>query len=391
MAQLQFRSDDSIKWREGFGSGADGALTISADTTETVIDSGCTGTATQSTLSATNAGFTPGQIIWIHKTRGNTTTTAGTWEINKIASYAAGTINLLYPLQNSYQDSGADQSQVRVLLQYTDATINSGKTLTAKAWDGNTGGIIGLFASGTVTVTGNISASSKGFVGGAGQATGNGNDPTNNSRSGEGTSGDFAAQQTANGNGGGRGYADGDSSGGFFAAGGGGGAGSGGGGNGTGYNAFYSIGIGGNAVGVAGLTTMDLGGGGGGGAVSGTGTVSGGGTGGGMIVLFAKTISIGGTLVTLGGASGTANTTGGAGGGGSILIKAQTATLGTALATATGGTAATATVGGKGGDGGTGRIHLDYKDSYTGTTNPAIDARQDLTLDYPSGWMPFFI
>jgi len=46
--------------------------------------------------------------------------------------------------------------------------------------------------------------------------------------------------------------------------------------------------------------------------------------------------------------------------------------------------------GGGGGGGGVGRIHLDYKTSYSGTTSPTLDARQDLTLSpISSGFLAF--
>ena len=109
----QFRSDDTSKWTYGFGNGTDGDLTISTDTTEAPIDSTCSGTAGQFSLTATNASFASGQAILIHKTRGLTTTSAGAWELNYIASYSTGAISTVYPLQFTYQDSGADQSQVR--------------------------------------------------------------------------------------------------------------------------------------------------------------------------------------------------------------------------------------------------------------------------------------
>jgi hypothetical protein len=54
------------------------------------------------------------------------------------------------------------------LKQYTNVTINSGKTYTAKAWNGTVGGILGFLANGTVSIVGNISANGKGFRGGAG-------------------------------------------------------------------------------------------------------------------------------------------------------------------------------------------------------------------------------
>ena len=95
-----------------FGDGSDGALTISADTTQAPTDSSCSGTAAAYTLSATNASFAAGQKILIQQSRG---TGVGKWERNEIASYTAGTITLTDALTNTYTDSGASQAQVLVL------------------------------------------------------------------------------------------------------------------------------------------------------------------------------------------------------------------------------------------------------------------------------------
>ena len=61
---------------ERFGDGSDGNLTISTNTTDTPIDSSCSGTSGTKSLSATNTSFTAGQIILIHQTRG---TGVGAW------------------------------------------------------------------------------------------------------------------------------------------------------------------------------------------------------------------------------------------------------------------------------------------------------------------------
>ena len=154
---------------ERFGNGSDGALTISGNTTESPTDSSCSGTSGTTSLSATNASFAANQIILIHQSRG---TGAGAWELNVISSYVAGTITTTYALSNTYTDSGASQAQVRVLNQYSSATINSGITYTTKAWDANVGGILAVLCNGTITVTGTISANAKGYLGGTGDAGG---------------------------------------------------------------------------------------------------------------------------------------------------------------------------------------------------------------------------
>lgn len=394
MAQRQFRSDDTSKWMEGFGNGLDGDLTISSNTTEAPIDSSCSGTAGSYSLTATNASFAAGQLILIHKTRGNTTVTAGSWELNKISSYVAGTITTTYPLIYSYNDSGADQSQVRVMKQYNNVTINNGITYTSKSWDKNVGGIMAFFAKGTVSgVTGgvinlngnNANADGSGASGGAstvgiGFQGGNGYQGQAQAQAGEGTAGDLVQQLGANGNGGGGSKANtGTNAGGAGAAGGNGTAGANGkstSGNGGSY------GTGGSAVGSASLVTMVFGGGGGGGgngATEGNGA-NGGGSGAGIALIISNNIDLSGLTINSKGGTGSTGFRGGGGGaGGSVLLKCKTATLGTNKIVATGGNA-----GGNSTAGGDGRIHIDYKTSYTGTTNPTLDATNDTQLDYPS-------
>lgn len=352
-----------------FGSGGDGALSISADTTDAPIDSACTGTSGAVTLSATNASFAANQMVLIHQTQG---TNAGNYEKRTISSYVAGTITLTEPLTNTYT-TGA---QVLVLKQYTTVTVDSTKTLTAKAWNGTVGGILGFIASTSTTVTGTILGTGKGFRGDTNGGLGQG-------RQGEGTTGTGSASTAANTNGGGGG----DGGGGNIegAAGGGGGYGSAG---TTGQNnspGTRSGGTGGTAVGVANLATLFLGGGGGSGAGNGT-SVSGanGGNGGAIIYIFTKSLTVTGAITSGGsnGNSAASNLAGGGGGGagGAILIKTQTGILGTALITSSGGSGGSANSCRAGGAGAVGRIHIDYSTSFTGTTTPTIDSSQDASL-----------
>lgn len=345
-----------------FGSGGDGALTISSDTTEAPIDSACTGTSGTTSLTATNVNFAINQIVLIHQSRG---TGAGTWQRNTIAGYTAGTITLSNPLNADYT-SGA---QVRVLKQYTNVTIDSAKTYTAKAWDGTVGGILAFIASGTTTVTGSINAKGLGFRGGNGY-----NNRAYVGDSGEGTAGESVTKSPLrNGNGGagsqGAEYST------YW-------GGAGGGGNGTEGGSGTRV-PGGSQSGSADLTSMTFGGGGGG--VGHDYGYAGGANGGGIVFITSSTFTISGTI-NVDGNNGVltetwddkVNSTG-SGGGGSVLIKSQTATLGAGLITAIGGTSPTAE-GGTGGSGGNGRIHLDYYTSYSGTTNPTLNVALDSNL-----------
>lgn len=377
MASTQFKSTDTTPWWLKYGNGSDGAYSSSGSATDAPVDSSCSGTVDTTSLSATNASFANGKPILIHQSRG---TGAGSWELNQIASYTSGTITTVSPLKNTYTDSGASQAQVIQLKQYSSFTQNSGHTLTAKAWDGNVGGIIAFLAKGTVIVNGAITAAGKGYVSGGGTSIGG------QAAQGEGSAGAGGNSTAANGSGGGGGLGDAGNR----------GPGGGGGGNGGAGEAGMESngnagGTGGSSVGTAGLTTMLMGGHGGGGArgsgVSGSpGT---GANGGGIVAIFGKEITVTGSVVANGNNGGGASVDGGGGGGGaggSVLLKAVTATLGSSLVTAAGGSRDT---GGSayGGAGGTGRIHLDYLVSYTGTTTPTIDVTQDYSLSSAAGNM----
>ncbi len=369
-----------------FGDGSDGVLTISANTTESPIDSACTGTVGTYTLSATNASFVAGQQILIHQTQG---TSAGTWMRTSIVSYTAGTITTNDALNITYS-TGA---QVRVLKQYSSVTVNSGITWTAKAWNGTVGGLLAFLCSGTTTINGTISANggngSSGTpgVGGTGGGFRGGNANQNayplTAYTGEGFNGVSVQSTSANGNGGGAGAVSGDNS---WASGGGGGNG-GVGQNGQLYSNLATVGAGGGTSGTADLTNLTYGGGGGGACTNNQGAEGAGGAGGGGIFITATTLTITGAITSNGGAgagySGGVSGYGGGGGGagGSVLLKVQTATLGSSLITANGGLGGVDQSGNQqGGKGGPGRIHIDYYTSYTGTTTPTLNATQDNTL-----------
>lgn len=384
-----------------FGDSSNGAYTVSSNVVDVPIDSACTGTSGSFSLTATNASFAAGQVILIHQTQG---VGAGQSQLNKIQSYTAGTITLTYALNATYT-TGA---QVLVLKQYTTVTIDAGKTLTAKAWNGTTGGILGFFASTSITVNGTISATGKGFRGA---------DRPDTTANSDGKQGESYASST---------YNQLSTSANYGGGGGGNGGVSGGGGTGGGGGVYASIGenytirgitayngVGnnatpGNPAGQAGniyggsdlTATLFFGSGGGSGGnsyASGAPYYGGaGGNGGGIIFIASPTITIAGNVAADGNQGavmdlGHANGAGGGGAGGSIIIYTQTATLGTSLVTANGG------LGGyntnafpiPGGSGGSGRIHIDYLTSYTGTTTPTLYATEDDTLGSTTGYTLF--
>jgi large repetitive protein len=381
MAQRQWRSDDTDPWVYGFGNGSDGTYTPTTST-EAPIDSSASGTSGTTSLSATNASFDSGQLILIWQVRG---TGAGGWELNRISSYSTGTITTAHDLTMTYTDSGNSQAYVRVLKQYSNVLIDTGVTLTSKAWDGNVGGLVGWFCKGKTTVTGTITATGKGYRGATAVGA-----QANAKQGGSHPNESFTTATTANTGGGGGGLGTGDADG---ADGGGGGNYSGGAGSGTNGDGGvgHVPGSAGSTYGVATLVSLfpGSGGGGGGGSIGVSGST--GGAGGGAVAIFSKEITITGSIVTGGTTGGTGSgDSGSAGGGagGSVLVKSQVATLGTAKITApAGGAGAKSGEGGAGGAGGTGRIRLDYSHSYTGTTTPTLSVVQDTTIvDLPTAF-----
>lgn len=337
----------------GFGSGIDGFATLSG--TDVPIDSAALGTSGTRSLTATNASFTANQIILIHQSQG---TGAGKWELNQIAAYTSGTITTTTMLANSYT-TGA---QVRAVKQYTGVTVSG--TLTAKAWNGTTGGILAWLCAGNTAIAGTVSASGQGF---------RNNVVTGDRAQGEGTAGVPTTSNTANGNGGGGG--GGNLDGGHVEAGHGGGGGNGTSGGSPGTRNVSPGGTGGSSAGAADLTTMTFGGAGGyGGNGFGSGSGRAGGAGGGLICIFSQDLSISGAVVANGNSGTSSNDRGGAGGGGaggSIFMKGTTAALGTGLTAATGGSGGVCTGAftGTAGSGGAGRVRIESC-RLSGTTTP---------------------
>ena len=145
-----------------FGDGRDGTLTISADTTQSVTNKSCSGTSGSSTLTLASSGFSNYDVVLIHQSRG---TGVGQWQYAKVVSGGGTTtLTLAKPLVYTFTDSGASQAQVFYVPQYGDVTVDSTKTWSAPAWDGNVGGLLVFASRGTVTVTGTISSVGKGFL-----------------------------------------------------------------------------------------------------------------------------------------------------------------------------------------------------------------------------------
>lgn len=317
----------------GFGNGSDGDVNLAAGT-EVPIDSSCAGTAGTRTLTVgSGLAFAAGQIVMIHKSRGNGTTTCGTYELACVESYVGTTLTLVTNLANTYNDSGDDASQVRVLKQYRSVVVSG--AFLAKPWDGDTGGILAFMCSGEVTFTagGSLNGSGRGFRGN--NTVSSSSDNAN--MQGEGSAGAGALSHSANGNGGGGGEYE--NNGQTWATGGGAGhAASGTAGTAHPGGQAATAGDGGGTAGVADLTTMVFGG------ASGCGSDANGATGGAIIFIIAKKFTLTNGTIVSGGDNGTVgNATGGSGGaGGSVLIKAGDFVIGSGLITVPAGTGGSA-------------------------------------------------
>ena len=87
---------------------------------------------------------------------------AGLFEFDEVLSIPnATTINLVTPLKNSYTISG--NVQVVRVPRYTTFTINAGASITTDTWNGSTGGVIAVEASGVTVINGAVNASGLGF------------------------------------------------------------------------------------------------------------------------------------------------------------------------------------------------------------------------------------
>lgn len=122
------------------------------------------------------SGFTVGDTILIIQMKGATmdeTNTAafgnltslnnaGNYEFATIKTVSGNDLTLINTLLRSY--TVADLVQIVSVPQYTNVAITG--TLTAKDWDGATGGVLVFEASGTVIMNADIDVSALGFRGG---------------------------------------------------------------------------------------------------------------------------------------------------------------------------------------------------------------------------------
>ncbi|MFK7925613.1 MAG: T9SS type A sorting domain-containing protein [Bacteroidia bacterium] len=318
---------------------------------------------------------------------------AGNYEFHTITGISGNTVSFDYQVCGDY--TIADLVQLVRIPVYEDAIITG--TLTAAAWDGSTGGILAIEATGTITMSDNINVQTVGFRGGElnGQAKKGGTTYICDFASGQGgIKGEGITEvasaacrgKMANGGGGGNDHN----------AGGGGGGNYGGGGKG-GYGWKSSTksdvdkgGIGGIQLKDqynAGVPKLFLGGGGGGGHQN-NGLAVGAANGAGIVIIIANTLEAPQAINIYANALDAQDVNfndggGGGGAGGSVLLKiqnySQSSNLSIDVSGGDGATISTASQHGPGGGGGGG---------YVNSPNPIPS---DIAVEYLGGEAGLFI
>ncbi|WNG34331.1 hypothetical protein F0U61_12345 [Archangium violaceum] len=87
----------------------------------------------------------------------------GRWEFARLESVTGTTLTLSAPLSHAY---AANVTQVIRVPEYTNFWVKTNGIIKAEPWDGRSGGVIALLATGAVTVNGQISTKGAGFFGG---------------------------------------------------------------------------------------------------------------------------------------------------------------------------------------------------------------------------------
>ena len=123
--------------------------------------------ASSSVTVSSVSGFSVSDWVMIHQTyypAGNSnTTTVCPYEFKKIQGISGTIITFTQSITGTFSDG----AQMIYTYRCTDFTLNSGITMTTSSWDQDTykGGIIPIYADGTVTINGTIDVSGKGYQG----------------------------------------------------------------------------------------------------------------------------------------------------------------------------------------------------------------------------------
>lgn len=175
----------SASWAEpdsfALGDGHDGARVVTAANTVVNawaplvegVDAGAL-----SVRIASTTGFVPGDVVLLLQEglEGSipdsgsaepldvSATGLGRFELARIASQNGGDLELTAPLLQAFP---ALLTQAVSVPEYSELTVQDGGSIVARPWDGASGGVVALLVSGTLRNDGLISASGRGYRGGA--------------------------------------------------------------------------------------------------------------------------------------------------------------------------------------------------------------------------------
>jgi hypothetical protein len=373
-----------------YGSGGDGAASVTSDTAWEDLGGACTVVSAVSSGAVTVADasdFAVGDKALLVNLQGASgkTTNVGAWELLDVASVSGSNVSFVTAPTRTYGNtSNTDLSGQSVALfrvpQLLDLNLGAGATITADPFDGDCGGVVALLVASTARISGTISAEALGYAGGAQNTS-----YASTGQSGEGTTGTGSKTYLGNGTGGGGGGLSVSSCSNCEGNGGGGGHGTKGEAGEQSNPTLGYGGVGGTSYGDVALLALTLGSGGGAGALdqsSEKGIGGSGGAGGGALLLYARNLTVLSTgLLTAAGedgeigcaefsnwcgtaASGSSASeaeAGGAGAGGSLYVASTTAVVSPDTLGALGGLGQLSGSSWKkySGDGGDGRVRLD--------------------------------
>jgi len=158
--------------------GKDGVATVSGSVNTYYTPSGSGSLSSGTTVLNLSAGVGPtalstGDLVLVMQMQDSSGSLEGNFEYAQVASVSGGTVNLASGLINSYAQSfGASSLQTYQVIrvpQYSSATISG--TVSPPAWTVNTatglgfGGVFVIDVAGTLTMSGTVNASGRGFRG----------------------------------------------------------------------------------------------------------------------------------------------------------------------------------------------------------------------------------
>ena len=140
-----------------FGDGADGAITITSTgtTINTWTQLTTDGNKNDTSISvASGSAFKQGDEILVIQMQAPSG--AGNYEFHRVVSVAGNTVGLERGLTQTFVSGGFNQANARAaqavrVPRFTTVQVNSAQTITAKGWDGFSGGVVAFRASQSVS------------------------------------------------------------------------------------------------------------------------------------------------------------------------------------------------------------------------------------------------